>query len=413
MNHDNNVPSRFGYDRIADVSAPNATTVIVRLHKPFSEIIGTFLTMDFNYPIMPEHTLGSLRNVNHADVERPIIGSGPFTLVDWKHGDHLTFAANPRYFRGPPRLRRLVLRIVPSTSTIVNQLHTGEIDGALEVADPELAPQLSAIPGIHTILTPAAGLLTIYFNLESSIAGDNRIRDAIGYALDTNAIVQRATAGLYQSMNALRGEFGADALSNPTHYDRLAARAILDADGWKVGPNGVRLKGGKPLAIRLIYSTETQTVGVIAAQVEQALRAVGIDTSLQSYNATMMMAPAAEGGAEFGGRFDLAIMAIYDAPVGPFAASNFVCSERAPTGFNLARMCDPALDMLYQDILSSYDGRRQSQDTRAIERLLRVQLPEIPLMQLRTIAAVSDRVHNVAPSPTTPYIGVWKWSTNR
>ncbi len=409
MNPQTNVPDRYGYAQIADVRAMDDRTVVVRLHEPFSAIVDSFLTLPSNYPIIPEHTLGSLANLNHADVERPTTGSGPFTLVEWKHGDHITFAANPLYFRGRPHLDRLVLRFVPSPETMVDQLRTHEIDAALSLSDPTLRDRIVAIPGMHVILTPACAIATVYFNMQRGLTTDPHVRKAIALAIDTTTIVRKATTGLYDSRDALRGEFASDALPNPTSYDPAAARAMLDRDGWTAGPDGIRVKAGRPLALTLIAVTGDRFITSIVVQMQAQLRAVGIDLAIRSVNSALIKAPAAEGGPLFGGRFDLAAAFIFS-EAGPFAAQFFICPERAPTGFNLSRICRPDIDRLYADILAANDPRRRAKDVIAIQRILADALPQLPFLQVRTIAGMSDRVHGIEPSPATPYVGLEKWS---
>jgi peptide/nickel transport system substrate-binding protein len=409
MNPRTNVPDRYGYDKIADVTAPDDRTVVVHLRAPFSPIIDTFLTMESNYPILPEHNLGMLADLNHADVERPVVGSGPFTLLEWKHGDHLTFAANPSYFAGKPRLDRLVMRFVPEPATIVNELRTHEVDAALELDDPNLYAQIAAIPATHVLVTPAFGITTLYLNSQSGVTTDVRIRRAIAQAIDTDVIVRHATRGLYGSAGALRGQFGDDALGAPVRFDPAAARGLLDAAGWRVGPDGVRSRAGRPLAPTLIVSSTNETQTILSLQIKEQLRAVGIDVTIRSFDPKMLKAPAAEGGPLFGGRYDLALANIYSS-AGPFAGQFFICAERAPTGFNLSRFCDPAVDRLFADIIAANDPQRRSRDARSIEALLATELPQLPLAQVRTIAPLSNRVHGIVPTPATPYVDLWKWS---
>jgi peptide/nickel transport system substrate-binding protein len=409
MNPQTNVPDRYGYAQIADVRAVGERTVVVRLDKPFSAIVDSFLTLPSNYPIIPEHTLGSLASLNHADVERPTIGSGPFTLVDWKRGDHITFAANPLYFRGRPHLDRLVLRFVPSPETMVDQLRTHEIDAALSLSDPTLRDRIVAIPGTHVILTPACAIATVYFNMQHGLTTDPQLRKAIALAIDTATIVRKATRGLYGAQDALRGEFASDALPNPTSYDPAAARTLLDRDGWPAGPNGMRTKAGRPLALTLVAAAGDPLITSIVVQMQAELHAVGIDLAIRSVDSALLKAPAADGGPLFGGRFDLAAAFIFS-EAGPFAAQFFICPERAPTGFNISRICRPDIDRLYADILASSDPQRRATDVMAIQRILGDALPQLPFLQIRTIAGMSDRVHGIAPSPATPYVGLEKWS---
>lgn len=412
MNPRTNVPDRYGYDQIAAVKAVGDRTVVVTLRKPFSPIVTSFLTTNSNYPVIPEHVLSGLADLNHADVERPIIGSGPFTLVEWKHGDHFTFAANPLYFRGRPHIDRLTMRFVPAPSTIVSQLQTHEIDAALELTDPSLYGQIKAIPDDHVLLTPTEAIYTVYFNTQKGLTADRAVRQAVAAAVDTDTIMKRATQGVSDSQMALRGEFGIDAIPNPQHYDPARARALLDGDGWKIGANGVRFKDGRPLTLVITTVAANQTLQSIALQFKEQLRASGIDLTIKTFSGIMYKAPAAQGGPMFGGLFDLALAPIYSEP-GPFAAQFFICVERAPVGFNISRICNPAIDDEFKDILTANDPARRSRDVRVIEGILATEMPQVPLAQVRTIAVVANRIHGIAPNPETPYVNLQNWSIDK
>ena len=60
-------------------------------------------------------------------------GSGPYKLVEWIPGDHVTVAANPDYFNGAPAIKDVIFKVVPDVSTRLNALATGDIDLALEL----------------------------------------------------------------------------------------------------------------------------------------------------------------------------------------------------------------------------------------------------------------------------------------
>ncbi|MBV8581501.1 MAG: peptide ABC transporter substrate-binding protein [Candidatus Eremiobacteraeota bacterium] len=410
MDPHNNIPDRHGYDQIADVTAPNEGTVVVRLKRPYSPIVDTFLQLNGNYPIVPEHLMGKLPDLNNLDTKRYTVGSGPFKLVEWLHGDHLTFAANDDYFRGKPGLRRLVIRIIPSSPTMLNELRTHEIDGAMSLTDPTQLKELRAIAGLRVVTTPSWGVQIVYFNAQSGPTADVAVRRALVRAIDSDLVERRATQGAYGSEHALRGLFGPyDAAPRLPTYDPAAAKAGLDAAGWTVGPDGVRMKNGQRLTLNLVYSVAQPIFRVVATQLQEELHAVGADVSLHAYSQTQFMAPAGSGGPVFGGRFDLFLGNIFSA-AGPDAGSFFMCSERAPAGFNLARMCDPRFDARVERALTVYDRADNRRDVAAMESLLVEDAPQVALGQVRFISAFTDRLRDVAPTPVSPFAGVWRWS---
>ncbi|MDB5092705.1 MAG: appA 2 [Candidatus Eremiobacteraeota bacterium] len=410
MNPRNNVQDRHGYDQIADVTAPDDTTVVVRLKRPYSPIVDTFLALNANYPIVPAHLLAKLPDLNQLDTQRYTVGSGPFRFVEWQHGDHLTLAANDAYFRGKPGLRKLIVAFVPSAPTVLNQLRTHELDGALTLTDPALLGPLRAIVGTRVLTTPAWGVVMTYFNAQTGPAADVRVRRALTRAIDANLVMRRASQGLYGSAGALRGLFGTyDSGPQLPSFDPAAAKTALDAAGWTSGGDGVRTKNGQRLSLSLVFSTAQPIFRVIATQMQEELRAVGADAAIRGYAPAQFAAPAGSGGPMFGGRFDIAIANIY-AAAGPDAASFFICSERSPAGFNIARLCDPRIDALFEHAIRDYERPAQLRDVAAIENAIVADAPAIALGQVRFISAFTGRLSGVEPSPVTPFVGVWKWT---
>jgi peptide/nickel transport system substrate-binding protein len=383
----------------------------VKLRRPYSPITDAFLGLDFNYPIVPAHLMAGLPNLNNLDTTRYTVGSGPFKLVEWQRGDHLTFAANEAYFRGPPAIKRLTIHVVPASATMLNQLRTGELDGALQLSDPALLAPLRAIASLTTVTRPLSGVLELYFNTQSGPAADLSVRRALVRAIDADRIVRRATLGLYRSAGAMRGFFGTyESGAEPPAYDPAAARAQLDAAGWKMGPDGVRSRNGRRLTLALAYMNGPSIFTVVGTQIQAELRQVGVEVNLRGYVPTEFIAPPNAGGIMFGARFDLALANIYAAAAGgPEAGSFFICSERSPVGFNISRLCDPRFDARFDDAVRSYDPARVRSDVAAMESLLIEDAPQRALAQIRSVSAFTSRLTGVTSNPVTPYSAAWRW----
>ena len=80
MNPSNAVPSRYGYDRVASVEAPDPYTVVVKLKRPYSPIIAYFFGGDSNYPILPAHLLAQYASLDRVSIQRGADRLGPLPL---------------------------------------------------------------------------------------------------------------------------------------------------------------------------------------------------------------------------------------------------------------------------------------------------------------------------------------------
>ena len=128
-NSANNITSRDGFDLITKIDEPDKFTVVVHLKKPYSPFIPTFFGTGGGNPcLLPKHILGSLPSINEAPYNNLPVGIGPFRYTAWRHGDAIELEANPNYWRGLPKLKKIVYKIIPDRNTALTQLQTGEID---------------------------------------------------------------------------------------------------------------------------------------------------------------------------------------------------------------------------------------------------------------------------------------------
>ncbi|MBV8198315.1 MAG: hypothetical protein JO263_09270, partial [Candidatus Eremiobacteraeota bacterium] len=198
MNPRDAIASRYGFDRISAVSAPDAYTVIVRTRAPYSPILSMFLGGDSNYPILPAHLLSRYASLDRVAFNGHPVGSGPYRFGRWVHGDRLTLFANPTYFAGRPAIDRIDLRFVPDSSAITNELLTGEIDATF-LADPAKIATMRQVPNHRVVVTPVHSGYSLDFNTADPVIGDINVRRAFSLAIDRRGAVRKAFHGLYNS----------------------------------------------------------------------------------------------------------------------------------------------------------------------------------------------------------------------
>ena len=88
--------------------------------------------------IIPKHLLENEANLAESAFNRKPIGFGPMKFVEWVSGDHITWEANPDYFRGAPKIDRFILRFVPSTEAVLNAIRAGEVEIGWGLNEPSI-----------------------------------------------------------------------------------------------------------------------------------------------------------------------------------------------------------------------------------------------------------------------------------
>lgn len=413
LNPANNVATRVGYTDIASIRAPNDTTVIVKLRKPFAPFIAYFFAPQATPAILPAHLLARYKSLNTVAYNQAPIGSGPYRVVKWRHGDSITFAANPLYWRGKPQIASMTYRIIADPNTRLQQLRTGEVSAYFDV-DPQLLPQVRTIPGIRVALTPVNDMHVLRFNVRDPILKDVRVRRAIAMAIDRPQLLEGAThgSGIIVDADQPQNGWAYDAHVPSIAFDPAAARSALDAAGWKLQPNGVRAKAGIPLALSLAISPQIiNGSSLVASIVQENLHNVGIAVTIKSIPSTLMYAPAAAGGVMATGHFQLAYDAWWTQGPDPEDTWNFACDQMPPNGQNFSRWCDPAANAAMYAADATYDQAKRKADYAIVQQALVSELPVFTLWQVRMPDAYNSHLHGVKPSPFgSEFWNAWSWT---
>jgi peptide/nickel transport system substrate-binding protein len=204
LNPANNEVSRDGWDLITKIDEPDKYTVVYHLKKPYASYAVTFFgTGGANPCILPKHLLANLPNINNAPYNALPVGIGPFKYSSWKRADSVEMVANRYYFRGMPKLQKVIFKIVPDRNTVVTQLQSHELDLWLP-ATAAFYPRLKEIPGITVLRQPSYLFSHLDFQNQHAPLADVRVRRALRYALDQREDPTRAR---YHSRHAdLAGE---------------------------------------------------------------------------------------------------------------------------------------------------------------------------------------------------------------
>jgi peptide/nickel transport system substrate-binding protein len=231
------------------------------------------------------------------------------------------------------------------------------------------------------------------------VVSDPRVRAALRYATDQRTMVDKIALGNGAAQRSLVSSIVPDYLPLPLlPYDLARAAAMLDAAGWRAGPNGLRTKDGVALTIDLAtpadYPPSVSTAAVLSADWAR----IGVQITIHPWSAEAFFAPADAGGPLRGGKFDAALFAQPGGDLYVAIRNNLTCGTLAPAGFNVTRYCNPALDALNERYESSFDPSRRKQIAAEMQRLLDRDVPGIVTYQRRFLSAFDQRLRGFHPN---------------
>jgi peptide/nickel transport system substrate-binding protein len=411
MNPNNNVVERVGYDKVASVDTPDGYTVVFHLKAPFAPFVDTvFGESDQPYRIVPQHLLRAYPNINRIPFNQQPIGTGPFRVARWYHGDHIELDANPLYFRGAPKLKKLLVYTVPDGNTSAAELQSRGIDLILAVTASNFR-NLRAVPGVRTLLVKQPSYAAAVFNTTHPPLDDVRVRRAITYAINEKRIVDNLTYGTATLATADLSDYywAHDPSLAGYALDTAKANGLLDQAGWRRGPSGMRAKNGKALTLQLTIGAGSQTANQIAVELQSDLRQVGIDLAIKTYSYSLLYATAAMGGIQQTGKFDLTLQ-VWVSGADPDDSGQWTCKAAPPNGNNISRYCNAAFDNAEDDALTHFDRTTRKRAYALTQEMLVKDAPAAFEYYPRARYAMNPALQNFSPNGISEGWNAYLWS---
>lgn len=406
MNPANNVKTRYGWDAIASANAPNPYTIEIRLKRPNVGVLGILAMGGAGYPPMPAHLLARLPNLNNAAFNAQPLSSGPYTLKEWSHGSSLVFVPNSRYFRGAPKLRELIWRVIPDVNTLANQLSTHEIDVYPNVTPNEIA-RLGGIAGIRVDRRLVAEWRHLGMNMSRPQLADVRVRRAIAEAIDWRRVEDTVFHGVDRlAVSDIFPESWAAPALPPYRYDPADAKRLLAQAGWRPGADGVLHNG--PLEMRLtIYATNGHQENTESQVLIQAmLRAVGIDISVRNYPGSFLFAM---DGPIYTGKYDLEWSIETNGP-DPDNIASWNGAFIPPRGANTSWLNDPIVNATSAAAANTFDEAARKRLYQREEMRIRELVPAVFFTWRMNYTAINDDVKNYIPAAfIADTWNAWQW----
>lgn len=191
-------------------------------------------------------------------------GTGPYKYVEWNQGSYLDLTAFDEYWGDAPATKNLRVQYISETSARLIAVQTGELDFCQDIPSSELA-NVAANPDLNLITYPSATVEFFAFNANSTIMQNQKVRQAIAYALNRDDFVTGIYMGNATRLNNIMHSSNAYyADIDAIEYDVEKAKSLLAEAGY---PNGFEM------TIVTNTTAESQAACTIA---QSALDAIGI-----------------------------------------------------------------------------------------------------------------------------------------
>jgi ABC-type transport system substrate-binding protein len=278
-------PRRSDFELVSRLETPTPLEVVVRYKKPFSPAL-----LSWMQSMLPEHLLGKVEPSKWAELyNRKPVGTGPFKFGSWKTNEFIRLVKNPDYFLGSPWLDSVVFRVLPDPLTLQLAFQTKQVD--FWNVDPWAVKSFEKDPRFDLFSSPGNAYNYIGWNLRRPLFQDLQVRKALAQAVNVPQMIKYIIYGRgVQSTGIFTPQMWFfDSSVKALPYDPAAARSALDAAGWKVGPDGIRVKDGKRFSFTLLANNGNEVRRDIATLVQDDLKQVGIEVKVEIYEWAVLL----------------------------------------------------------------------------------------------------------------------------
>jgi peptide/nickel transport system substrate-binding protein len=410
LNPKNNVPYRYPNDRALSVTAVGPYTLVVKLKEPSAPFLSYFMRGGIQRAILPKHLLEREPDLNRSAFNLRPVGSGPFVVAKWQPGVELDLVANPHYWRGAPKLAEIRYRIIPNDNSLRAALQSHDIDLWQAVPESQVA-SLKELPGIVETAAPTLGFEHVGFNTRHAPLDDLRVRQALAYAIDWQGLRAKIYHGIGEAGMAdiPPSSWAFNPAATPYPHDPVRARALLDAAGWRLAPDGIRARDGRRFALDISSTTGAAERESAEIFIQQNLREIGIELQVRNYPASLLFAPLGAGGILNAGKFDLSLSTWEKYP-DPDDTDSIGPDTIPPRGANTTFWADPQVGRWLALAVSRYSEAERAPYYRLVQARIHEEVPFHTILWRANVNAVNSDLRGLSPGAgISDFWNVWEW----
>ncbi|HXF82310.1 MAG TPA: ABC transporter substrate-binding protein [bacterium] len=350
-------------------------------------------------PLLRTFTYSSIGIFSKAAIERAgsdqefakhPVGPGPYRFVRLIRGDRMELEAFPQYWAGRPRIRRIIVRYVPDMSARVAALESGDVD-VIHDFTPQDAERIRANPQLTLINPPSAGFIRLNLNTQRPPFNDVRVRHAVAYAIDRDAITREIFRGLAKVARSLvpANATGYVEIYDVYRYDPERARRLLREAGVPDLTFTVSYGAGR-------YLMDKEVVEAVQAQLARVGVTMRINQMEWGQYSAMLRLPLERNPTQMTFTWWRTVNGDADSAIGIYSRA-----ELPPRGNNVPFYVSEEFERLYAAQQVESDPAKRRALIRQLQQVLMQDLPSIPMYQQPIFWAARKRVVGLASKVTS------------
>ena len=360
---------------IVSIETPDPKTVVITVARPAlrHQLLSNLVAI----PIIPEGSVAQQK-------DNPV-GTGPFKFVKFDQSQNtVEFAANENYWEGAPKVKKLRVKTVQDANSLQAELQTGGVDIAPLPSNlpPDALKSLGSVPNLKVDQFDGSNIQYVVFNAQSPPLTNVKVRQAIGYAIDRDKIINELLLGQAKIANSiLPANSWAYTPGTQYSYNPAKAKQLLQEAGYK----------GEPIVFK--YGSANVAVNNYAQAIQSSLTAIGLNVQIETMDVNVLRKQLAQGqfqmytGIWIGGNQDpIFLRDLFT--TGKIPGENVNCCNRS-------RYSNPQVDKLLQDAIDTTEQAQAKDLYGKAWNIISDELPLLPLWYPANMVVSNKRIGNI------------------
>jgi peptide/nickel transport system substrate-binding protein len=285
---------------------------------------------------------------------------------------------------------------------VLAQLQAKELD-MWDLATANYYPRLKELQGYDVVQRPSYYWDHLDFNITHPGLNDPVVRKALRLAINRKSQNDRIAHGLFLVTDSPTPQNAPYAVKvGDVPYDPDQANKMLDQDGWKLGPDGIRSKNGVKLSFNFATTAGSPDADNRIELIRSDWKKIGVAFSVQHYPPAMMFAPLQEGGIVYGNKWDMISFAWQNEAIGDYSQI-YGCDAFPPKGQNVPRWCSQKAETAMTALYGKYDQPQRNPEVKTFADEFINDVPVIVTDQRVDLYAVNKDLKNFQPNSITPF----------
>jgi peptide/nickel transport system substrate-binding protein len=294
--------------------------------------------------------------------------------------------ANPTWWGEKPQIKRIVVKTIENTSALEANLLSGAIDYIAGEAglslDEAVTFEQRHKDAYDVLYKPVLFFEHVTPNHDNPALGDKRVRQALLYALDREALSQQLFGGrqVVADTNVSPLDWIHTDEVRKYHHDPAQAAVLLNAAGWTLGSDGRRHDAaGKALAFELMTTAGERTRELVEQVLQSQWKAIGVDVRIKNEPARVLFGETISKRKFTGLTLFAWLSSPENVPITTLHSTMVPAEANGWAGQNYANYRNPELDDLMNCIEIELDRNKREQMWHKLQAIYAEDLPDLPL----------------------------------